>query len=199
VRHRSDDEDRLLSDDPLDGLSAVPKGPDGNGTRRRLVPFQLPPKTIDLNVGEAVRGLLLSELSRFEHQVLSVLRPFRKRLATRRCRKIEKVARYSGKRWTNLSAVPNRNRDDPVLGLVVGGARTCFETHRRRKSNSIIGHHRFRRHPSIPREEREKSGESQGETVPSSDTRDGQQRHQGTQGTQRIVSSGHQEVRRRKL
>jgi hypothetical protein len=131
VRHRSDDEDRLLSDGPLDRLSAVPKGPDGTGTRRRLVPFQLPPKTINLDVGEAVRGLPLSELSRFEHQVLSVLRPFRKRLATRRCRQIAKMARYSGKRWTNLSAVPNRNRDDPVLGLVVGGARTCFETHRR--------------------------------------------------------------------
>ncbi|CAH1383685.1 unnamed protein product, partial [Tenebrio molitor] len=28
---------------------------------------------------------------------------------------------------------------------------------RRRKSNSIIGHHRFRCHPSIPREEREKA------------------------------------------
>jgi hypothetical protein len=42
----------------------------------------------------------------------------------RRCRQIAKMARYSGKRWTNLSAVPNRNRDDPVLGLVVGGART---------------------------------------------------------------------------
>ncbi|CAH1384186.1 unnamed protein product, partial [Tenebrio molitor] len=37
-----------------------------------------------------------------------------------------------------------------------------------------------------------KSEESQGETVPSSDIRDGQQRHQGTQGTRRIVSSGHQ-------
>jgi hypothetical protein len=93
--------------------------------------------------GEAVRGLPLSELSRFEHQVLSVLRPFRKRLATQRCQ-IAKMARYSGKRWTNLStneiwipgieasiphhrhkpSVPNRNRDDPVLGLVVGGART---------------------------------------------------------------------------
>jgi histone H1/5 len=36
---------------------------------------------------------------------------------------------------------------------------------RRRKSNSIIGHHRFRCHPSIPREEREKSEESQGETI----------------------------------
>ncbi|CAH1384478.1 unnamed protein product, partial [Tenebrio molitor] len=44
-----------------------------------------------------------------------------------------------------------------------------------------------------------KSEESQGETVPSSDIRDGQQRHQGTQGTRRIVSSGHQKVRRRKL
>ncbi|CAH1384238.1 unnamed protein product, partial [Tenebrio molitor] len=42
-----------------------------------------------------------------------------------------------------------------------------------------------------------KSEESQGETVPSSDIRDGQQRHQGTQGTRRIVSSGYQEVRRR--
>ncbi|CAH1384057.1 unnamed protein product, partial [Tenebrio molitor] len=39
---------------------------------------------------------------------------------------------------------------------------------------------------------KEKSEESQGETVPSSDIRDGQQRHQGTQGTRRIVSSGHQ-------
>jgi hypothetical protein len=143
VRHPSDDEDRLLSDGPLDRFSAVPKGPDGTGTRRRLVPFQLPPKTINLDVGEAVRGLPLSELSRFEHQVLSVLRPFRKRLATQRCQ-IAKMARYSGKRWTNLStneiwipgieasiphrrhkpSVPNRNRDDPVLGLVVGGART---------------------------------------------------------------------------
>jgi hypothetical protein len=82
MRHRSDDEDRLLSDGPLDRLSAVPKGPGGTGTRRRLVPFQLPPKTINLDVGEAVSGLPLSELSRFEHQVLSVLRPFRKRLAT---------------------------------------------------------------------------------------------------------------------
>jgi hypothetical protein len=50
VRHPSDDEDRLLSDGPLDRLSAVPKGPDGTGTRRRLVPFQLPPKTINLDV-----------------------------------------------------------------------------------------------------------------------------------------------------
>ncbi|CAH1384996.1 unnamed protein product, partial [Tenebrio molitor] len=40
--------------------------------------------------------------------------------------------------------------------------------------------------PSISREEREKA-KNQGETVPSSDIRDGQQRHQGTQGTRRIV------------
>ncbi|CAH1384600.1 unnamed protein product, partial [Tenebrio molitor] len=43
-----------------------------------------------------------------------------------------------------------------------------------------------------PTRRKRKSEESQGETVPSSDIRDGQQRHQGTQGTRRIVSSGHQ-------
>ncbi|CAH1384626.1 unnamed protein product, partial [Tenebrio molitor] len=37
-----------------------------------------------------------------------------------------------------------------------------------------------------------KAKNPRGETVPSSDIRDGQQRHQGTQGTRRIVSSGHQ-------
>ncbi|CAH1383946.1 unnamed protein product, partial [Tenebrio molitor] len=69
-------------------------------------------------------------------------------------------------------------------------------------TSKIKQHHRSPPVPLPPlnlTRRKRKSEESQGETVPSSDIRDGQQRHQGTQGTRRIVSSGHQEVRRRKL
>ncbi|CAH1383926.1 unnamed protein product, partial [Tenebrio molitor] len=62
-------------------------------------------------------------------------------------------------------------------------------------TSKIKQHHRSPPVPLPPlnlTRRKRKSEESQGETVPSSDIRDGQQRHQGTQGTRRIVSSGHQ-------